>query len=60
MERLGISTFIDVVVPTPVSQAALAAGSHGQAGVAAALSETVKRQLYADHPQAHELIPFAV
>jgi hypothetical protein len=60
VERLGISTFIDVVISTPISQAALAAGSHEHAGVASAVAEASKRALYAGHPQAHELIPFAV
>jgi hypothetical protein len=58
VERNGHTTYIDVVVASPTSVAAVAGGSGERVGVAAALAEQRKRRDYQDSP--YEVIPFAV
>jgi len=62
VERNGITTFIDVVIATPTSQAALAgpSGSHVQPLVAARLAEERKLRDYEGQTEAQEVIPFAM
>ena len=58
VERNGVITYIDVVVASPVSDAALRGGSAERVGVAAELAEQRKRRDY--EGAAFEVIPFAV
>ena len=58
VERNGNVTYLDVVVASPVSAAALDGGSAERVGVAAELAEQRKRRDYAGG--SIEVIPFAV
>ena len=62
VERNGVTTFIDVVIATPTSQAAMAgpAGSHVQPLVATRLAEERKFRDYEGEAEAQEVIPFAM
>ena len=58
VERNGVVTYIDVVVASPVSEAAIGSGSAERVGVAAELAEQRKRRDY--EGGSFEVIPFAV
>ena len=62
VERNGITTFIDVVIATPTSHAALAgpSGSSVVPLVAARLAEERKIRDYEGQTEAQEVIPFAL
>ena len=58
VERNGGTTYIDVVIASPISAGALAHGSRERLGVAAEEAEARKRSDYAGC--AHEVVPFAI
>ena len=62
VERNGVTSFLDVVIATPTSQAALAGpvGSYVQPLVATRLAEERKFSDYVGDPEAQEIIPFAL